>query len=218
MAGMRVFLPANKILRFSSLILIIVLLILMGTGCQLLEEEQEIEEQEEEFEQEELEEEDVDDPLGLEPGQVVKDAFLTLYSSEGTTRWEVRGEEAVRRDEAQELTLEPVEVDSFLADGEGDFPADRDYDLTGDRGLYLEVEGLLTLFGEARLESENLTFTSADISWQQESDRISSEQPTEIFGNNFTATGSGFEAEADLSWFHLKGSPEERAKIVWEEE
>lgn len=158
---------------------------------------------------------EAEDPLGLEPGQVVRRARLTLYSEDGSSRWEVRAEEAVRRERAAEITLQPVLVDSFL-DENGGFTGEAVYDLRGEEGLYLEDDQVLTLKGDARLESRELLFRSSNISWQQRDNLIFSRERTTIEGKKFTASGQGFEAEADLSRLHLQSSEREKARIVWE--
>jgi len=156
-----------------------------------------------------------DDPLGLEPGQVVRDARLRLFSEDSSIRWEVSSKEAVRRERAAEISFYPVLVDSFTGE-KGEFNSEPAYDLAGEKGLYLEDDQILTLKGDARLESSQLLFLSADISWQLESNLIFSREKTIIKGKDFSAYGQGFEAEADLSRLNLKGSSGERARIVWE--
>ncbi len=158
---------------------------------------------------------DEDDPLGLEPGQVVRDARLQLFSEDGSIRWEVSSKEAVRREEAAEVSFYPVLVDSF-AENNGEFNSEPAYDLAGEKGLYFEDDQVLTLKGDARLESSQLLFLSADISWQLESNLIFSREETIIRGKDFSAYGQGFEAEADLSSLNLKGGSGEKARIVWE--
>ncbi len=156
-----------------------------------------------------------DDPLGLEPGQVVRDARLRLFSEDSSIRWEVSSKEAVRRERAAEISFYPVLVDSFTGE-KGEFNSEPAYDLAGEKGLYLEDDQILTLKGDARLESSQLLFLSADISWQLESNLIFSREKTIIKGKDFSAYGQGFKAEADLSRLNLKGSSGERARIVWE--
>ena len=158
---------------------------------------------------------DEDDSLGLEPGQMVRDARLRLYSEDGSIRWEVSSKEAVRRERAAEISFYPVLVDSFTGEN-GKFNSEPAYELAGEEGHYLEDDQILTLKGDARLESRELLFLSADISWQLESNLIFSREKTIIKGKDFSAYGQGFEAEADLSRLNLKGSSGERARIVWE--
>ncbi|WP_234985450.1 hypothetical protein [Halarsenatibacter silvermanii] len=174
---------------------------------------------------EEIDREREAEELIEEPGEAIRDGLLTLYSDDGDTHYLVESEQAVRRQELQEVTFEPVFVSAF-SDPEEEPPADEDfeperepdYTMEGEFGRYDIPAGELIIPGPSTILSERLRFETHDAVWRQRDDVISSERPTEIFGPDFIAYGQGFTAPGDLESIRLYGDEDEPARVRWLDE
>ena len=204
----------NSLILIPLILLLAALLIIPG-GCTGEEDEAERETDPAPEEEELLD----------EPGQAVRSGRLTLFSDDGTSRWLVSSERAVRREAGEDVTFEPVTADVFLGenlDGDeeaGETPEDEpDYIMEGELGRYILQEGRLEFPGSSTITSERLRFESSDLVWEQEENIISSSYETEIEGENFTARGSSFSAPASLESFSLYGEEESPARIRWKED
>ena len=197
-------------MKFFLLVILLLLLLLAGMGCTLGEETDPVREETEETG---FEEEQPDEEMLEEPGQAVRSGRLTLYSDDGTTRWLVASEEAVRHQEGEDVTFEPVAAEVFLQQDR----EEPDYVIEGEFGRYHIEPGTLEFPGTSRIKADEYRFTSRDIVWQQRENLISSREHTEIAGPGFTARGGGFSAPAELDSFTIYRGEDEPARIRWKE-
>ena len=206
---------SGKTLLISiPVILLLVAFLILPGGCTGEEEEAEPETDPAPEEEELLD----------EPGQAVRSGRLTLFSDDGTSRWLVSSERAVRREAGEDVTFEPITADVYLgedleAEGEAPDPEKKpDYIMEGELGRYIMQEGRLEFPGSSTIMSDRLRFVSSDLVWEQEENIIRSDRDTEIEGENFTARGSSFSAPASLKSFSLYGEEERPARIRWKED
>ncbi|MFW5790407.1 MAG: LPS export ABC transporter periplasmic protein LptC [Bacillota bacterium] len=193
--------------RFIIFLIIIVCMTGLLAGC----EDRAAEETEEP-----AREEEVEDRLD-EPGQEIRSGSMNLYSEDGETQWKLESEVIRQLERSGELELEPLDVEAFLAEDD-DFSEAIAYWLESDAGFYQEEEGILKLLGSARLESEQYTFISENIEWDQTDNIISSQGDTEIRTDEFTARGGSFEATGDLKTLRIYRSEDNQARVKWEAE
>ncbi len=207
---------SGRILRFMAALLLLIF-ILTAAGCTDTGEP-------ESNRDEEIEEEREVEELIEEPGEAIRDGLLTLYSDDGKTRYLVESDEAVRRQKQQEVTFEPVFVNSFREPEEDDLSEDLkperepDYTMEGEFGRYDIPAGELKIPGPSTILSDELRFETSDAIWRQRDDVISSDRQTEIYGPNFTAYGQGFTAPGSLEKITLYGDEGEPARIRWLDE
>ena len=147
------------------------------------------------------------------------DINLNLYNNDKSVKLELSAKNLAQYEDENLLKMNPVEIRAYDIDVESDESNEDNllYILRAERGNYDEKKGLLKLTGSVTIEKDDISFSFAEMSIDQDNGEIMAQGDVLFEAGGITVRGKRFKTNFAFDHFVFYGDNQKTARLSWKE-